>query len=123
MNLLPARPVPEGVQLAGGPVVKLQVPPGASAELTLGIRASALREAQRPGDVVLGGRVELAEISGSDTFVHAHTAVGDLVAQLTGVHNFELGAAINLHVSPDQVYVFDAAGDLLLAPRRSGEKH
>jgi glycerol transport system ATP-binding protein len=123
MNLLPARPVPEGVQLAGGPVVKLQLPQGTSAELTLGIRASALREAQRPGDVVLGGTVELAEISGSDTFVHAHTAVGDLVAQLTGVHNFELGAAINLHVSPEQVYVFDAAGDLLLAPRRNGEKH
>jgi glycerol transport system ATP-binding protein len=123
MNLLPARPVPGGVQLTGGPLVNLPLPEGASQELTLGIRASALREAQRPGDVVLSGTVELAEISGSDTFVHAHTAVGDLVAQLTGVHNFELGAPINLHVSPQQVYVFDGAGDLLLAPRRNGEVH
>ena len=40
----------------------------------------------------LPGKVELAEISGSDTFVHVETLVGELVAQLTGVHRFELGA-------------------------------
>jgi len=34
------------------------------------------------------------------------------------VHDFALGAAITLHVSPAQVYVFDAAGDLLVAPER-----
>ena len=38
------------------------------------------------GDVALPGTVELAEISGSDTFVHVDTEVGELVAQLTGVH-------------------------------------
>ena len=86
------------------------------AALTLGIRAGALRVRARPGDVALAGSVELAEISGSDTFVHADTPVGELVAQLTGVHQFELGAAITLYLSPAQVYVFDAAGDLLLAP-------
>jgi hypothetical protein len=31
-------------------------------------------------------QVELAEISGSDTFVHVDTPIGELVAQLTGVH-------------------------------------
>jgi len=86
------------------------------AELTLGIRAGALRVHARPGDVALTGSVELAEISGSDTFVHVDTAVGELVAQLTGVHQFDLGATITLHVSPAQVYFFDAAGDLLVAP-------
>jgi glycerol transport system ATP-binding protein len=86
------------------------------AALTLGIRAGALRVRARPGDVALAGSVELAEISGSDTFVHVDTPVGELVAQLTGVHQFALGAAITLYLSPAQVYVFDAAGDLLLAP-------
>ena len=71
---------------------------------------------QRPGDVALAGTVELAEISGSDTFVHAATPVGELVAQLTGVHQFELGAPVTLYLDPAQVYVFDANGELLVAP-------
>jgi len=89
---------------------------GAPAALTLGIRAAALRVEARAGDLAIPGRVELAEISGSDTFVHVETAVGELVAQLTGVHFFELGAPITLHVSPQQAYVFDAKGALLMAP-------
>jgi len=120
MNLLAAHAVNGGVQIVGGPRVTVRIPDVARRELTLGIRASALRERARDGDLVLGGTVELAEISGSDTFVHAHTPVGDLVAQLTGVHNFELGAPIKLYASPQQVYVFDAAGALLLAPERNG---
>ncbi len=59
-------------------------------------------------------------MSGSDTFVHVHTAVGDVVAQLTGVHDFAIGTAITLHLDPAQVYVFDQAGGLLLAPARQG---
>ncbi|MDZ7636749.1 MAG: TOBE domain-containing protein [Bryobacterales bacterium] len=84
----------------------------------MGLRASALRTLPRPGDVPLPGQVELAEISGSDTFVHVHTGVGELVAQLPGVHDFALGSAIQLHLNPAQVYVFDQAGDLLRAPAR-----
>ena len=80
------------------------------------MRASALRLQQRPGDVALPGTVELAEISGSDTFVHAATPVGEVVAQLTGVHQFELGSSITLCLHPAQVYVFDGNGDLLVAP-------
>ena len=70
----------------------------------------------RDGDLALPGSVELAEISGSDTFVHVDTPIGELVAQMAGVHDFTLGAAITLHLSPLQVHVFDAAGDLLAAP-------
>ena len=39
-----------------------------------------------------------------------------LVAQLTGVHQFTLGASITLYLNPTQVHVFDAAGNLLVAP-------
>jgi glycerol transport system ATP-binding protein len=67
--------------------------------------------------VALPGKVELAEISGSDTFVHVSTAVGEVVAQLGGVHVFGLGEPITLYLSPAQVHVFDAGGDLLVAPR------
>ncbi|EHR73352.1 ATPase component of ABC-type sugar transporter [Burkholderiales bacterium JOSHI_001] len=110
-----------GLQLPGGVQLDLPLPPtGAAGTLTLGVRAAALRVQQRPGDVALAGKVELAEISGSDTFVHASTPVGELVAQLTGVHFFELGAPITLYLSPRQAYVFDGAGALLVAPDRAG---
>lgn len=83
----------------------------------LGLRANALRVRARTGDIQLPGSVELAEISGSDTFLHVQTSVGNVVAQLTGVHFFELGASICLYLHPDQVYVFDEAGPLLISPR------
>jgi glycerol transport system ATP-binding protein len=117
MNLLPGQGASLGLQLPGGVQVNVPLPAGgAVGTLTLGIRASALRVQQRPGDLALPGTVELAEISGSDTFVHAHTAAGGLVAQLTGVHFFALGAPITLYLDPSQAYVFDARGDLLVAP-------
>jgi glycerol transport system ATP-binding protein len=122
MNLVPCDGSALGVQLRGGPECPLDVWKGTgqtgATSITMGLRASALRVQARAGDVALAGKVELAEISGSDTYVHAHTAVGDLVAQLTGVHYFDLGAPITLHFSPEQVYLFDSAGALQLAPER-----
>jgi glycerol transport system ATP-binding protein len=118
MNLIAARAAAGGVVLDGGPQLALVLPasvaPGAA--VTAGIRAAALRVKPRPGDVTLPGRVDLAEISGSDTFVHVHTAVGELVLQLGGVHTFTLGEAITLQLGAAQFYVFDGNGDLLVAP-------
>jgi len=119
MNLMPADATPQGVRLQGGAAFAVPLPQGLAASgLTVGVRASALRVQARPGDVSVAGVVELAEISGSDTFVHATTPWGDLVAQLTGVHYFDLGAAITLHLDPAQVYVFGTDGRLAWAPAR-----
>ena len=90
----------------------------ASGKVTVGVRANALQLRASPGALAIRGKVELAEIAGSDTFVHVHSAVGPLVAQLTGVHVFELGTAITLYLRAAEAYVFDAQGLLLLAPRR-----
>ncbi|SEK16260.1 MULTISPECIES: ABC transporter ATP-binding protein [unclassified Variovorax] len=116
MNLLPGTATAGQVQLAGGPALALALPQGAAGAVTVGLRASALNVNDGAGDVALPGKVELAEISGSDTFVHVDTAVGELVAQLTGVHRFELGAPITLYFSASQAYVFDAGEKLALAP-------
>jgi glycerol transport system ATP-binding protein len=118
MNLLQARATQTGVALNGDVNIALALPSGHTDNLTAGIRAGALRVTQRAGDIALAGKVELAEISGSDTFVHASTQVGELVAQLTGVHVFSLGEAIALYMSPAQAYVFGADGNLLVAPER-----
>ncbi len=109
-----------GVRLDGGPLLALDVPAASSRTFTVGLRASAVRVVARPGDAYLPGKVELAEISGSDTFVHVATPVGELVAQLTGVHYFDLGVAVTLYFNAAEVYLFDAQGMLLLAPVRGG---
>ncbi len=121
MNLVEAQAAAGGIALPSGLVLPLALAHTTTGfqALTVGIRASALRVQSRPGDLSLPGTVELAEISGSDTFVHVDTPLGELVAQLPGVHQFTLGAALTLHLSPAQVHVFDARGDLLVAPEAS----
>jgi glycerol transport system ATP-binding protein len=124
MNLIEGRATAGAVLLPSGLRLELTVPsaPDAAAAqaLTVGFRASALRVQAHPGDLSLPGRVELAEISGSDTFVHVETAVGELVAQLPGVHDFTLGAPIELHLSRSQVYLFDARGELMVTAADAG---
>jgi len=121
INLLEAERCASGLRLDDGTVLALDLPGDAPRALVLGVRASALRERARPGDLELAGQVDLAEISGSETFVYVQTALGELVAQLSGVHELELGSAVRLYLDPSQVHVFDAAGPLLMAPRRPQE--
>ena len=73
------------------------------------------------GDVykrqAISGQVQLAEISGTDTFVHFHCALGEWVMQKTGVHFFELGSQFNFYFDPSEIYVFDPEGKLVAAPQ------
>ncbi len=116
MNLIAGAASAFGVALRGGVEIAAALPATRSPALTVGIRAGALRVAAREGDITLPGQVELAEISGSDTFVHVETLVGELVAQLTGVHRFDLGAAVTLYFHAPQAYVFDGGERLTVAP-------
>jgi glycerol transport system ATP-binding protein len=116
MNLIPAEATLNGLKLPGDVMLPFALPANATPQLTIGIRAGALSVQPTEHAIALRGRVELAEISGSDTFVHVDTAIGELVAQLTGVHLFSLGESITLYCDPARAYVFDAAGDLLAAP-------
>ena len=116
INLMEGAASGNSVRLPGGVELTMNLPVSAPKAVTIGIRAGALRVHQRDGDVALPGQVELAEIAGSDTFVHVHTAIGEVVAQLTGVHVFSLGEAITLYLNPAQAYAFGADGKLLMAP-------
>jgi glycerol transport system ATP-binding protein len=122
MNRVAAEAGASGVMLLGGPSLPMclpvTLPPIGASMLTVGIRAGALRVEARDGDLALPGKVELAEISGSETFLHVETSLGELVAQLIGVHAFTLGEPVTLYLDPRQAYVFDASGALLVAPRR-----
>jgi glycerol transport system ATP-binding protein len=118
MNLFVARRQEAGFVLQGDVLVERALPPGADADITAGLRAGALDVEPRPGHIPLPGLVKLAEISGSDTFVHAETAAGDVVAQLPGVHRYTLDERVQLYFDPAQTYAFGADGALLAAPRQ-----
>lgn len=82
-----------------------------------GVRADKLFLVRRnAADIEVEGAVELAEISGSETFIHvAHHSVS-WVAQEEGVHRFKLNETIRVYVNPGAFFVFDAKGDLVAAP-------
>jgi glycerol transport system ATP-binding protein len=86
---------------------------------TLGVRANHLSVHRRgEGDLAIDATVELAEISGSETFVHVSN--GDLhwVVQEEGVHEHALGQPVRVHLDPARLYAFDGTGSLELAPAR-----
>jgi glycerol transport system ATP-binding protein len=90
-------------------------------EYRLGIRAHHVGVGpESPHSAVLPAEVELAEISGSETFVHARHAGFALVARLEGVHHYRLGQAVTLCFSPDRLFAFDLAGRLVAMPACAG---
>ncbi len=86
-----------------------------------GVRANYLNVArQSERDVEIEGSVELAEISGSETFVHVSHHGLSWVAQEEGVHSFGLGERVRIYVDPNHVYAFDRSGRLAACPSYNG---
>jgi glycerol transport system ATP-binding protein len=107
LNVIPAAAV-DGIRL---PASATSV-----SEVLLGIRAHEFSLAGESGQIALRGRVELAEISGSETFLHLARDDARLVAQVPGVHNLPLNEPCTLYIRPTSLYGFDRSGRLLFAP-------
>ena len=116
LNVVSAQAQDGTWQLNHGPFLALPQLKIIHTQVTLGIRAAALRVEEKSGDMAISGQVQLAEISGTDTFVHFHCALGEWVMQKTGVHFFELGARLTFYFDPSEAYVFAPDGVLLSAP-------
>ncbi len=120
MNLVEATVIDGGaIRLADGATVPLAHPVAglaSGARCKAGIRPNHLR-LHRSGArcAELPATVELAELSGSETLLHLRHASISLLAQLPGVHTFELGSALTALVDPSQLFLFDDQG-ILLAP-------
>lgn len=69
-----------------------------------------------PADVEIRTVVELAEINGSETFVHFRYRNRSLVLQDLGVRAFKVGEEISVFVRPCDVYVFGEDDHLVKAP-------
>jgi glycerol transport system ATP-binding protein len=78
-----------------------------------------------PGDVTLdksgiGSEVELAEISGSETFLHVRHADMRMVAHLSGVYAYALGDNVHIGIDGAKLFAFTAEGALAAAPASGG---
>ncbi|RKR37546.1 ABC transporter ATP-binding protein [Paraburkholderia sp. BL17N1] len=98
----------------------------ANETVRIGVRPGHLRLAPRtPRSVAVPCRLELAELSGSETYLHLHTRQGgiDLVAQLQGVHQIDLGAELDVYIDPDELFVFGADTTLVSGPEAAHGAH
>jgi glycerol transport system ATP-binding protein len=86
---------------------------------TFGVRSNHLFLSRKGNeDTEIPAKVELAEINGSETFIHvAHGDTG-LVIQEDGIHPRRLGSEIILYVSPCCFFVYDDTGALVASPSR-----
>ena len=60
--------------------------------------------------ISLNGSVVVAEISGSESFVHVKTVLGTLVCVEAGVSKLQPGDEVHLHVDASRIFVFDKSG-------------
>jgi glycerol transport system ATP-binding protein len=83
----------------------------ADGAVQLGIRPHALRLRGTRSDTTMrfAGEVALAEVTGSDTFLHVAIGGGRrIVAQLVGVHPHDTGAPVELFCDTSALFAFDA---------------
>ncbi len=69
-------------------------------------------------DLEVSGVVELAEISGSETFLHVRNGRFALVLHLQGVHDYPVDAPIRVYLPTHKLFAFGADGQLVRAPGR-----
>ncbi len=66
--------------------------------------------------VAVRGRVTIAEITGSETFLHVALGGAAWIAVAHGVHHLEVGSEVELWIDPERVFLFEPAGALAAAP-------
>ncbi len=73
---------------------------------------------QNDDDLELSMIVELAEISGSETFMHVKSEHLNLVLQLSGVHEYHTDTPVKVYLPTHRLFVFDLNGKMIQAPYR-----
>lgn len=117
MNVFEVKKTENGFVFKNQLEVHLGISNQPTSDLSVGVRATSVYlSAHSPADVCVDARVELAEISGSDTYLHFATPIGPLVCQLPGVHTYKIADQLPIYLSPDHMYLFGADGALIKAP-------
>jgi glycerol transport system ATP-binding protein len=98
-------------------VLKGHLKPLSSGNYIVGIRSNHLfLKPQNGKDVELNCRVELAEINGSETFLHMDYEKNKLVVQEVGVYSQKIDSEIMVYMDPANLFVFSESGSLILSP-------
>ena len=88
---------------------------------TFGIRSNHLFLSRKNiNDSEIKTNVELAEINGSETFIHFNYGDNRLVALEEGIHPYRIGSEVTLYVSPSCLFVYDLAGNLVASAPVAG---
>jgi glycerol transport system ATP-binding protein len=83
-----------------------------------GIRPHHLTLERHNGDdVTMNLNVDVAEISGSETYLHMTSNSLSLVSQLNGVLPFHTDTQVKVYFSPHTLYVFNLEGETVSMPR------
>ena len=69
-------------------------------------------------DTEIRTKVSLAEINGSETFIHVNYNGSELVVQEDGVHPRRIGSEISIYVNPCCFFAFDEKRRLVASPSR-----
>ena len=119
INFLDGHIKRSGIQLGRG----MQFAPSghlselAPGDYKFGVRSNHLfLTRQDESDAEIQARVELAEINGSETFIHISHESTSLVVQDEGIHPHRIGARISVFVNPNHLFVYDQAGRLVASP-------
>lgn len=83
----------------------------------LGVRSNHFSlKRLKENDIRLNARVELAEINGSETFVHARYNESVIVIQEVGIYSRKIGSEIQVYANPSCFFVYAETGELVMAP-------
>jgi glycerol transport system ATP-binding protein len=111
----------DGGELALGPALRATLPAYAAdlmpGRYVLGVRANHIATAPWTDSIALEAEVELAEIGGSQTYLHLRHGPLQFVAEVSGVHSYALGARVPVFFDRTRLYLFDEARQLAGAPR------
>jgi glycerol transport system ATP-binding protein len=128
LNTVPAEKTGSALTLKGGGKVQLSgearsLPDGA---VTAGFRPHHLQlVSPHSGGVSVDTTVVVTELTGSESYIHVDCAGERWVALAHGIHNFDPGARLNLHIEPSGLMIFDHDGRFLAraAARRERAFH
>jgi glycerol transport system ATP-binding protein len=111
----------EMTQIAGQPIDLHGKNIGDRAEMSLGIHPHNMHlTSTGAGDVAVETTVQLAEVTGSSTFVHVELPTGEYaVLDREGAFPMDPDEKLTLHFNPRDAYGFDAdTGETLFVPKK-----
>ncbi|HEX7842386.1 MAG TPA: ABC transporter ATP-binding protein [Kofleriaceae bacterium] len=118
MNLIDGVVRGGAIELAGAsdPTASAHLAKLADGTYRFGIRASDCRIHPRPGDIAVPARVELSELSGSETFVYLRGTRDpvQLIVQQDGVYHHQLDDELTCYLDPARLLAFRSGDEQAL---------